>query len=200
VLGRATDYITLEAAGTFGAGLAVFFARFGVKGLQVMWFPFLYLLFAVPPPAYILSMLTLPLKQGAASASTSVLAALGMPISHHGVTIIVAQYQLLVEDACSGMNSILGLTAICLLYIYLMRGSRPAYALFLAALAPPIAIMANAVRITAIILVTYAFGDEVGQSFIHELAGLLLFGAAFALVFALDSVLYPIAARLRKYA
>ena len=49
-------------------------------------------------------------------------------MKREGVTIRVAQYQLLVEDACSGMNSLIGLTAISLFYIYLLRGSSIRYA------------------------------------------------------------------------
>jgi exosortase/archaeosortase family protein len=96
------------------------------------------------------------------------------------------------------MNSVIGLTAICLLYIYLSRGDRPLYSLALAAFAPPIAIAANTIRIIAIILVTYAFGDEVGQSFIHQLAGLMLFAVALGLIFAIDHALDPLLAKSRK--
>jgi exosortase len=198
VFGRATDYVTFEAAGVYGAIFCAFGARFGVKGLKLFWFPFLYLLFAVPPPTYLLNTMTIPLKHGAATVSTEILSAIGLPVVHEGVTILVAQYQLLVEDACSGMNSIIGLTAVCLLYIHLSRASHPAYALLLAALAPPIAIMANTVRIMAIILITYSFGDAVAQSFIHQLAGLLLFAVALLLIFAIDSLIYPWVEKLRK--
>ncbi len=58
---------------------------------------------------------------------------LGVPVARQGVTIFVDQYQLLVEDACSGMNSIVGLIAVSLLYIYLMRGSSWRYSFFLSA-------------------------------------------------------------------
>jgi exosortase len=200
LFGRATDYVTFEAAGVYGAVVAAFGARYGLKGLKLLWFPFLYLLFAVPPPTFLLNTLTIPLKHGAATVSTEVLSALGLPVVHEGVTILVAQYQLLVEDACSGMNSIIGLTAVCLLYIHLSRASHPAYALLLAALAPPIAILANTLRIMAIILITYGFGDAVAQSFIHQLAGLLLFAVALLLIFGIDSLTYPLVEKLRKSA
>jgi len=47
------------------------------------------------------------------------------------VTLYVAQFQLLVEDACSGMNSIVSLTSVSLFYIYLLHASSWRYALFL---------------------------------------------------------------------
>jgi exosortase/archaeosortase family protein len=62
----------------------------------------------------------------------------------------------------------------------------------------PVAIVANIIRVITLILITYAFGDEVGQSFIHQFAGLLLFGAALALIFLTDNVLFVVIARLLR--
>jgi exosortase len=198
VAGRMFDYVTLEAGGLYVAGLAVMYSRFGARALRVAWFPLVYLAFAVPPPGFVIDHLTAPLKHFAALVSTGGLARLGLPVAREGVTITIAQYQLLVEDACSGMNSLIGLTAISLLYIYLLRRASPLYALALTAFVIPIAIIANILRIVAIILITYVFGDEVGQSFIHMAAGLFLFSVALILVFALDGILHPLYARLSK--
>jgi exosortase len=192
------DYMTLEAGGLYGASIAMLYTRVGPAGLAKAWFPLAFLAFAVPAPGFVIDDLTAPLKHLAAALSTTSLAAIGLPVAREGVTITIAQYQLLVEDACSGMNSLVGLTAISLLYIYLRRRASPLYALLLAAFVIPIAIAANVVRIITLILITYAFGDEVAQSFIHMAAGLLLFGTALALVFALDGVLHPLVARMRK--
>ena len=198
VAGRVFDYMTLEAGGLYAAGLAILYTRVGAAGLRKAWFPLLFLAFAVPPPGFVIDDLTAPLKHLAAALSTASLAAIGLPVAREGVTIMVAQYQLLVEDACSGMNSLVGLTAISLLYIYLRRRASPLYAVLLAAFVIPIAIAANVVRITTLILITYAFGDEVAQSFIHMAAGFLLFGTALVLVFVLDGVLHPLVSRLGK--
>src|SRR3546814_7999434 len=46
---------------------------------------------------------------------------LGIPVYREGVTLYIAQYQLLVEDACAGMNSLIGLLSISLFYIYVLR-------------------------------------------------------------------------------
>ena len=198
VAGRMFDYMTLEAGGLYGVGVAILYTRVGVAGLRTAWFPLLFLAFAIPAPGFVIDDLTAPLKHLAATLSTASLAEVGLPVAREGVTIMVAQYQLLVEDACSGMNSLVGLTAISLLYIYLRRRASPLYAVLLAAFVIPIAIAANVVRIITLILITYAFGDEVAQSFIHMAAGLLLFGTALLLVFALDGVLHPLVGRLRR--
>jgi exosortase B len=192
VAGRMFDYLTFEAGGLYLAGLAILHDRFGGRALRHGWFPLFYLAFAVPPPGFVIDHLTAPLKHFVAFVATNSLATAGLPVAREGVTITIAQYQLLVADACSGMNSLIGLTAISLLYIYLLRRASIYYSMLLTWMVIPIAIAANIVRIMAIILITYMFGDEVGQSFIHMAAGLFLFSTALALIFALDTLFHPI--------
>ncbi len=196
--GRAYDFITLESAGVWGAGVAMLHATFGSRALRRLWFPLLYLAFAIPPPNFLLDAATAPLKAFVSWAATSSLAAFGLPVARQGVTIFVAQYQLLVEDACAGMNSIVGLVAVSLLYVWLMRGSRLLYCLFLTLLVLPIAIVANILRIVILILLTYFFGDAVGQGFLHFAAGMVLFATALVLVFALDHAIAAAGAWLAR--
>jgi len=196
VFGRAYDFITLEAAGVYGAGFAMLYVNFGGRALVKVWFPLFYLAFAVPAPSYVIDHLTAPLKQFVSMVATNGLQSVGMPVSRQGVTIFIAQYQLLVEDACSGMNSLTGLIAISLLYIYLIRGSNILYSLILTFFVIPVAIIANIIRIIFIILITYYFGDAVGQSFIHYAAGLFLFATSLLFIFALDRGLYRAIGRL----
>ncbi len=196
VFGRAFDFLTLEAAGVYGAAVAMFYARLGDRVMIRNWFPFLYLAFVIPPPAYLIIKFTAPLKQFVSTIATDILAGVGLPVAREGVTIFVAQYQLLVEDACSGMNSIMGIIAITLLYTYLSRGSSWRYSLLLTACAVPIAVVANVLRIMVLILLTYFFGDNVAQGFLHYTAGFILFGLSLMLVFTLDKVFAAIGGKL----
>jgi len=189
VTGQAFDLITLSAAGLYGVGFAIFYSKFGARAIIRNWFIFFYLLFAVPPPRMWLDRLTFPLKQFVSTAATEILQPFGIPVAHEGVVIYVAQYQLLVEDACSGMNSIFGLLAISLFYIYLMRGGSWWYSLILGVLSVPIAILANIIRIVILILLTYYAGDDVAQGFLHMLAGVFVFATALILMFAVDAAL-----------
>jgi exosortase len=197
IAGQAFDLVTLDAAGLYGVGVAIFYARFGARALLRNWFIFFYLLFAVPPPGVWMNEITSPLKQLVSSAATALLQPFGIPVSHEGVVIFVAQYQLLVEDACSGLNSIIGLLAISLFYIYLMRGSSWRYSALLAALAIPVAVVANILRIIILILLTYYAGDAVAQGFLHFAAGIFIFITALLLIFLLDAVLFPLLSQRR---
>jgi exosortase len=92
-------------------------------------------------------------------------------------------------DACSGLNSIFSLSALGLLYLYLMQyKSRVHNALMLLSIVP-IAIAANVIRVATLVLITYYFGDEVGQGLAHNAAGMLLFVTALLMLLAFDGVL-----------
>ena len=192
VFGRAFDFISLEVAGLYGAAVTLLYSRIGLKALASIAFPVLYLAFLVPPPGWLIDDITAPLKQFVSWAATAIVASAGIPISREGVTLYVGSYQLLVEDACSGMNSMVGLIAVSLLYIYLLRASTLRYAALLAAATIPIAVIGNIIRIITLILLTHFYGDEVAQGFLHETAGLFLFAVALVLVFLLDMLLWRI--------
>jgi exosortase len=190
--GRAYDFIVLEAAGLYLIMLALAYFLFGARALKEAIFPLFYLGFLVPPPDWLIAQITAPLRTFISWISTSGLQAFDFPIAREGVTLYIAQYQLLVEDACSGMNSIIGLTAISLFYIYITHRASWRYSAFLMLFILPIAIIANIIRIVTLVLLTYYYGDAVAQGFLHMTAGVVLFALALGLVFLLDTVIMRI--------
>ena len=188
--GRAYDFIALEATGLYGVFLAIFLRLFGFGEVRRQAFPLFYLAFVIPIPGFVLDRVTAPLQMLVSWASGLIMNALGYPMYRQGVTLVVAQYQLLVEDACAGMNSIVGLTAVSLLYIYLMRRASLAYALGLMLLILPVAIIVNIIRVSALVAITYHFGDAAAQGFMHATTGIVLFGLAVLIIFAIDSLIH----------
>jgi exosortase len=188
VFGRAYDLLSLEAGGLYGFGLAVLYDRFGLRTMLRNWFPIFYLGLLLPVPGWMLDEFTAPLKLLVTTLSAAVVLPFGIPLVQEGVTMTVGPYQLLVEDACSGLNSLIGLIAITMFYIYLLRNAGWRYSLFLVVLIIPIAVLANVIRIVILILLTYFFGDAVGQGFLHVTAGLFLFALSLLLMFLIDSV------------
>lgn len=193
--GRAYDFMSLEAFGLYLTSIAMLYHLFGLGGLRVAAFPLVYLAFIVPLPGWVLDYATSPLREFVSYVATNGLRLLNYPIVHQGVAIYIAQYQLLVEDACSGMNSIVGLTAIALFYVYVMGNKGWARAVVLLAMVLPVAILVNLLRVTALILLTYYAGDGVAQGFMHVTTGIVLFGAGLLLMFAIDSLLSVIFGR-----
>lgn len=162
----------------------------GLAGLRAAWFPVCYLLFLVPLPGFLVDALTAPLRHWIAQVVVESLHALGYPIGRAGVMITIGSYQLLVAEACSGLNSMFSLSALGTLFVYVMgRRSVVHNALMVAAIVP-IALLANIVRVLILVLVTYHLGDEAGQGFLHGAAGIVMMLAALTAFFALDAILH----------
>ena len=198
IFGRAYDFISIEVAALLLALMAIAYAYTGAAVLKLMWFPIFYLGFVIPLPGWLLDQVTAPLKMVVSEVVTGGLGMLGYPIARVGVTIYVAQYQLLVEDACAGLNSLVSLSAIGLFYVYILRNTNWRYSLLLLALVIPIAIAANCVRVAALVLLTYYYGDAVAQGYLHGFAGMVTFTSALLFIFLVDALLTPVRNRLAR--
>lgn len=192
IFGRAFDFISIEVTALLLALLCVAHAYLGMKVVRRMWFPIFYIAFVIPVPGWLLDTVTQPLKIFVSTVVTDGLAELGYPIARVGVTLYVAGYQLLVEDACAGLNSLVSLTAIGLFYIYILRGSNWRYSMLMLLLVVPIAIAANCVRVAALVLITYHFGDAMAQGYLHNFAGMVTFTSALLFIFLVDKLLTPL--------
>ena len=168
------------------AGLLLLFK--GRAALRLCWFPLFFLIFLVPLPGPLVAAVTTPLKSAVSAVASSLMHALGYPIGRSGVILTIGPYQLLVADACAGLNSMFTLEALVLLYINLMGYKNARRNVLLALSAIPISFCANVVRVVILVLVTFYFGDEAGQGFVHGFAGMVLFLVALTLTIALDNV------------
>jgi exosortase B len=192
VFGRAFNFLLIEVAALLFALFAIAYAHVGHKVMLKLWFPLFYMLFLIPLPGWLMDSITQPLKILVSDITTWLLSAAGYPITQVGVTIYIAQYQLLVEDACAGLNSLISLTAVGLFYIYLMHNASWRYSALLLMLLLPIAIAANVVRVIILVLLTYYAGNEVAQGYLHDFAGIVTFVSALLLIFGIDKLLTPV--------
>jgi len=161
----------------------------GWHALRRLWFALFFLVFLVPLPGFVIVSMTGPLKSLVAQAVESLLYALGYPIARSGVVLSIGQYQLLIADACAGLNSIFSLAALGLLYLHMTAAGNLARTVVLLASIVPIALAANLLRVLALVLITFHFGDGAGQSFFHGSAGMALFAAALLLLLGVDALL-----------
>ncbi len=188
-VGRSQDIVMLEIGSQIPVILGVLLVTLGMSAARALWFALFFLIFIVPLPGFIVDAATGPLKQYISVIAEQVLYAAGYPIARSGVVLSVGQYQLLVADACSGLHSMFSLSAMGLLYLYLMQHTSVARNLIMMAAILPIAFVANIVRVMVLILVTYHMGDEAGQGFLHGFAGIMLFIIGLLFLFLLDWVL-----------
>ena len=188
VLARSQSIYSLEIAAQIPVLLGTTWLRWGRVGIRRRWFPIVLIAFVVPIPGSLLDQLLLPLKGWVSATVDSLLHRLGYPIARNGVLLVIGSYRLLIADACSGLNSMVALSGVGLLYVYLAaHRSRVRNALLLASILP-IAFAANVVRVLVLVLVTYYAGESAGSSF-HDHAGVLEVLLAFASFFAYDRLL-----------
>lgn len=189
ILGRSQDFPEFEASAQLFifASLLIFYC--GAAGLKAMWFPLFFLIFVIPLPSLLVMTITAPLKAGVSYVAEAILYHAGYPIGRTGVTLTIGQYKLLVADACAGLNSIFALEAIGVFYMSVMGYTNKWRNISLAILILPISFVANVIRVITLVLVTYYFGDEAGQGFVHDFAGILLFMVATILTIGADSII-----------
>lgn len=188
-VGRSQTVWSAEIASQLLVLAGLLLANFGSAGLRLAWFPLFFLVFMIPWPGEWVDALTQPLKMAVSSVASSLLYYLGYPVGRAGVILTVGPYQLLVADACAGLNSLFTLEALGLLYMNLMNYTSLVRNVVLALLIVPISFLANVVRVIALVLVTFHFGDEAGQGFVHGFAGILLFLVALMFILAVDRLL-----------
>lgn len=188
VEGLAAIAICVIAAYLFVGGRVI--ARFG--------FHIFYLCFIVSPPENWVFVATRPLKAALSDWAVHLLSFLGLPAAQAGSTIFIGFYQLQVAAACSGLNSMIGITAIGAFYIYIRHGADTTYALLMAVLILPFAMFINFLRIIALILLTYGLGDGAAFQFGHDYGGLFTFGLALVVLMVFDAVLHPVVNSLRR--
>ncbi len=188
-LARITQIVEIEGYVMYATAVAVVYALVGGKVLGKLAFPLFYLAFIFPPPETVIYAITMPLKIGISEASIAFLKLFDYPIGGTGVTIQIGQYQLLVAAACSGLNSIVSLSALTIFYIYVRHGDNLRYAALLLLAVVPVAIAANFIRVLILILLTYHAGEATAQGFMHDLAGITMFATALLLIYLLDLAL-----------
>jgi len=192
---RITGVLEIEAFAMYGSLITAAYLLFGGAVIRAVWFPLVYLAFTLPPPDTVVAAVTQPIKIAISQGVVALLHAAGYPVANSGVTIQIGQYELLVAAACAGLNSIVTLGALCLLYSYLRHRANFAAFLVLSLAAVPVAMISNFVRVLVLVLVTYYLGEAAAQGFVHDFAGLLMFAVALFTIFAVDQLASPLFAR-----
>lgn len=162
----------------------------GRQALARLRFPISFMLFALPFPGWVIDRLTSPLKVWISQGAETLLYALGYPVARSGVVLSLGPYRLLVADACTGLHSLIFLAALGLLYMHLTGPRQRWHHALLVAMLVPVSLLANGIRVVVLLLVTYYWGDAVGQAFWHDVAGLVLYVSAFGLLVLSDGLLF----------
>ena len=191
-LGRSQDILLFEIGSVIWLLLGIGLLTRGTKAIKAQWFALFFMLFMVPLPNQVVDLVTMPMKMAVSYVAENVLYAVGYPIGRNGVILQIGQYMLLVADACAGLHTLLTLEALGLLYLNLVRRDSLFRNVGLAILIVPISFTANVIRVMALSLITYHFGDAAGQGFLHGFAGMVLFLSALLLIISFDTLLHNV--------
>jgi len=188
-MGAKMQQTRLSLIGLIGLlwGIPYFFLGWHVA--KILIFPCAYLIFCVP--LNFLDSMTFPLKMMATKASAGLLNGLGVEAIYHGSKITLVQnpdisYE--VAAACSGLRSLLAMTAITAVYAYFTQKTLiKKWLLFICSI--PLAVFGNMVRVTTIFLVAQAFGRAIADNLYHTYSGYIVFVAAIICMVGLGSML-----------
>ena len=162
---------------------------FGGWGLSKAVFPgWLVLLTILPPPLKLDTKFALLLQEWATAGSSKILALLGVPHLLSGLIIEIPGQRLLVEEACSGINSILFMTSACVFYAMWKRRSLFFLAV-LYALTIACVLAGNLVRITSGAWLLYNYQIDLFVGWKHEALGLVLTATYLGFIITVDALL-----------
>jgi len=159
------------------AGLALYFL--GKEATLRIAFPLAFLLFMIPLP--FINQLSPTLESFTATVSTAVVHLLGIPATNFGSQIQLPNSSFVVGAACSGLNSMVALATLVVVFIYILEGSRLGKIILLI-MAIPLALVANLFRVSSILVIAHLFGAEAGLRYFHDYSSLVLFLLAFLLL------------------
>jgi exosortase len=165
----------------FGAAVYLWGWRAG----RVLAFPLGFLIFGLGVFRGLLDTVGFALQGITALGAGTIARAIGLPVTRDGLVLSSERFAFIVAEPCSGMSSLVSLLALAALWTYVAQGSMTARAAVLLSVAP-LAIFANSVRVTAVLLVAQLYGQDAAIGFFHGASSLVVFGLALGGLFAVS--------------
>ena len=165
---------------------------FGGKALtRALAFPLAFLLFMVPTPGGLLDIVSAPLQVLSARMAVALAGLSGVLVQNEGVNLLIPAKNIRFEVAvaCSGLHS---LTAMCMLAALMasFMAIPRVWKFVLFALAIPLALLGNILRIYLVLMVANARGQIAGSAFHDGLIGKLVpFTLAFCVLMGLGRLI-----------
>jgi exosortase len=153
----------------------------GRQVFRILAFPLFFLFLMIPLPQSLVNQVAFPLQLIAADLATEAMHLLAIPALREGNILHLPNSQLFVEEACSGLRSLMALITLGVVFAYFFR-KRTAERVIIVASAIPIAILVNAFRVALTGILTHRLGQEAASGWIHQTEGFFTFGIAFLLL------------------
>jgi exosortase len=143
------------------------------------WAPFRKLYFAVlllalMVPLPFIPSLSPPLEAFAAAGASALARVIGMSVVQTGAELTIPGQAFIVGAPCSGLYSLVALTTLVAVFLYMVDGD-PRGRFVLLLLVAPIALGANLIRITVLLAVAGSWGTEAALGYYHTYSSPVLF-------------------------
>jgi len=154
---------------------------FGFPFIKSIAFPMFFLLFMIPLPYLIYYSISFPLQLITTEITGNLLQLIGFPILQSGNILYLQNNTLEVVEACSGLRSLLTLSALGALLAYTTQQSTHAR-IILFFLTIPIAMGANIIRLIVTATGSVLISPNFAKGFLHDISGLIIFISGFILL------------------
>jgi exosortase len=185
-----------QHVGALLALAGLIWAPCGGRLLRALTFPLGYMLLTVPLPKTWDDALTQPLQTVATVVAEGSFDAFGWVVVRQGNVLQLPGLKLLVEEQCSGAHSLYALVALSVAWVAFVP--RPAWMrVFLVLVSAPVAMMANAIRVTGTGVLAYKVDPSYATGVSHQTAGLVVFAIGLGLFLLVDWCVRPDEVRVR---
>jgi len=167
-------------------GLILYF--YGDQVLRKIWFPIFFLVFMLPLPLKAIRDISFTMKTFAAEIATYWLNKIGILAIRDGSWIKMRGAHVIVDDVCSGLRSLISLTALGSIFAYWLP-AKLWKRIVLCLSTIPIAIITNVCRVMFLSVVSEVWGPQYAVGFIHDLSGYMIFALAFILLYSVGRLL-----------
>jgi exosortase len=168
--------------------LAGFLFFYGSQAFRAGMFPLLFLVFAIPIPSYLMERAISFLQHGSADVTYIMLKATGMPVFRQDTIFVMPNLSIEVAPECSGIRSGISLFILSVMacHMFLKTWSRRA---ILIAVAVPILIFKNALRISTLSYLAVNIDPRIITSRLHQEGGIPFFLLGLLLIYPILSLL-----------
>src|SRR5665213_1000400 len=174
VIGKLSSLFVLSQIGFVLVLLGITLGFGGYRLLRVMFIPIVFLLFAIPLPYFVESVLSYRLQLISSQLGTSFIQLFGIPVYLEGNVIDLGVYKLQVVEACSGLRYLYPLMSLGFLAAYLFQAPLWQRALiFLSTI--PITILMNSLRIGLVGVLVNSWGPQDADGLLHMFEGWIIF-------------------------
>lgn len=176
-----SQYLSLAALSMVLILAGIFLLCYGSRAAAAAAFPLAFLLFMVPLPDSLLARTIHLLQEGSTAIAYALFKLSGVSVSRQGFLLYLPKVTIEVATECSGIRSSMALLITCLLAAHLFLRTYWKLALFVA-LAFPLAIVKNGIRITTLTLLSIYVDPGFLSGSLHRDGGVVFFLLALALL------------------